>query len=1816
MYCPTCRQERVGGFAACVACGAILVQRSREELEAELSHINFLLNDMGRWDDGEISVPARKYVRGRYQQMARVLKAVLEAPQGEAPEVRSWQEPQKPAQPERAEPPAPSVVPPVPLTVVAQPEAVAEVPVAKVVPPPEQVPVAKVVPPAPKKAPLPPPAPVLPAFEVPENPTAEEQLLQEASAWDEVWKPFLYERIGWFIGAFLILAGSFYFVAVSWSGMSALMQTLVVFGLTAGYATAFSVGGALLGRKENFGSAGRVLMLIGSAVAPLASLALHPAQSAQQIVTLPLCIAWSFAAAVLFGVVAKQVDPESQRPLQMLMLISTALMGLAPLLAPFGTPMLWLNAVPVALIYRAWTRSDSERKSDALWFLICAPLYLLALHAIRLHLALDAAQALPSVATYAPFLAVLAAGVLRLRELPKQRSADALSVGVIALQVALVIAAGFGEAPALFIGCAVLGLTSFQLSLGTARRARWLYGTYAAAQLAYQTAGQLVPGILKTLIAEAKSALGYAPTAPLPFNFDSVIALPFILAAAVLAIRMQSRAEKDERSAAIADVLFRSTAGASLFFTAIAFAGNDLRAALWTVPVLALLCLGLGQWYSRRFLTLTGAFLLVTTPIFSTALFGAPMAAVLTGLAALFLAGLSVIQTKTTRDGVSAAAGLLAASAVALAWTGAPSQLSGVIAVLLGGGAALLVSRNLDKPLGISLSVAVLVSAVPLFFLHQQPEAAPFSVAVAGLALALLASRGGRYETLDWVAGCSVLIACAWNWLLQETHGLEAASVFHLPLLGPTLITAGLTLLTISRRQKALESLGAALLILAAFPTVPSLFTAWSFMTPVLSAAILCAVSLASSLLTAKNGRSATSVLMALLALMGTGLAAVLSHNEAGWPIVPTMVLMGATALFSARALHPSFSVPYAALIAIGILAWDGHTNGLLLVAVALSAIALIPEHEALHEWLLDSEAVSLAASLSSAAALLTISIKLDPSVNPLVVAATALLPLAWVRGSRMGWLGVLIAPLLGLYLFSAKAELALYGLIPLAVVLFTRAASQLSLTRRLLTDDEDALAKSFVRATLVGYALFAVGVLGYGGTIELFGNGASMRQLDTLLLEVAAGFLLAAGSPLWLRLLASSLVAAFVPAAQPFLMPALLALGFLTHHLPKAMHAALGAEESPRTVPSTAIFAIALTFLPWLQHVPTNGQLLITAAALLGGSLLLRARWMVTAGALLAATTSFGFAPLDAQWLAALPRLETIALVALLSSLAAAALARESRNLSAQAWTRLLAPGFDKDLHQPLWISAAGALLFACLMQVEHFGAETFALLPGLALLGSGVLLAVTRERAEAALAVALSAAVIVFLVPLPWVPVVLAGFALAVCALGHKLEGRAEIADALHHAGWVVALAAVFFNRSLHHLATPLSFGLGALTAWVVVKRRPAREPLAWSVTLLAGHVLLFHLGVVLSTGKPATYIFPYIGALSAIAATLALSFASEQHRRSLGLVFAALAGVEILCGVLLLPLGAEELALREGLVGAGGMALLVISLSRWALREEDTIAAYGAQLALLLGYLALRVHGFLPHGLRANDAVAALVGGALFSGLHGWVRRQDEQHVFARPLWVGAVGLPLLGLFVAPWSDPLVVAALMVGYATHFAAAARMGEGRRLASVLSVGAFNAALLFAWMGSHVGEAQYYVIPAGLSLLLLVRSFREDFSEGTSARLRAVAITAIYLASAWPVLFDHTWQMLACAAICVVGVAAGVALRIRSYVYLGTGFLVSTIVANLARFGVRDPRLGAVFLSLLGLAIVGFMVFMTARRAELLARYRRVREMLDGWEG
>ncbi|MFP2896234.1 hypothetical protein ACLEQD_06870 [Corallococcus sp. 4LFB] len=469
------------------------------------------------------------------------------------------------------------------------------------------------------------------------------RLVEETSTWSRVWRPFLYESIAWFIGAFLILSGTLYFVFESWAGMTSVTRSLTVFLMTVGYSVGFSAWGGVLARRESLRKPGHILGLIGSAVAPLGGVALGPMGFGESLqldgvhpaLLVPLLFVWAGAAAWLARKPSESFDAPSRPFIQLGLVGATLIMGLAPLAARMGAPAVWLNALPCVLFFLLSSKATTTlRKGDALAFALAAPLYLTALFAIRLHLALASAGTPVPPGTYAPFVAFLLATCLRFRTLEESRAADPLAVGTVALQVACLAGAITGTNPSLFLTAAIFTGTLVSLSRGAVNRLPWLYPAYAGAYFTYASSVQLVPHAITVLLNAIKARLGYPPAEVLPFQYGALTAIPFVLAGLVLAYRAQQRGERtgDARSLGLADVLLRATTWAAPVFAIYGHLGTDSRPAFFAALALAGMSLGAGLLFKRFPLTAVGSVLLAVLPFDAIRIFGAGPAAVVAGV--------------------------------------------------------------------------------------------------------------------------------------------------------------------------------------------------------------------------------------------------------------------------------------------------------------------------------------------------------------------------------------------------------------------------------------------------------------------------------------------------------------------------------------------------------------------------------------------------------------------------------------------------------------------------------------------------------------------------------------------------------------------------------------------------------------------------------------------------------------------------------------------------------------------------------------------------------------------------------------------------------------------------------------------------------------------------------------------------------------------------------------------------------------------------------------------------------------------------------
>ncbi|QSQ22995.1 hypothetical protein JY651_49240 [Pyxidicoccus parkwayensis] len=1643
-----------------------------------------------------------------------------------------------------------------------------------------------------------PPNPAEPYAEPPQPRGVTARLVEETSTWNRVWRPFLYESIMWFVGAFLILSGTLYFVFESWAGMSSSLRSLTVFGMTAGISAGFSVWGAFLARREALRSQGHILGIIGSAIAPLAGIALGPLDFGDALqfsgvgplLLIPMLLVWSGVAAVFVSKPARALDAPSRPLVQAFLAASTLMMGLAPLAAKLGSVALWLNVLPCALFFALSLRSTPEpRMGAALVFAVAAPLYFLALYCVRLHVALVGADLEPVPGTYAPFVAFLLATALRFRTLPPERTTDSLALGVVSLQVASLVAAATAPAPGFFVTAAVLTWTLVTLARGGLARMPWVYGAYASTYFAYASSAQLIPGPVKRFIDALKAQLGYPVTDKLPIQYGALSALPFVTAGVVLAVTRLWRGERtgNAKDIAFAEVLLRATAIASPLFAFYGMAGPDSRPAFWSALGLCLLCLTAGLLVERFYLTAVGAGLALLLPVHASIVLGASGGSVVSGALALVLAGVALLCTSRTRwllasvVGVIASLGFVMGVASSGAWA--------VTGVVLCGLAALVAAWATRSPVAMAFAATLAAAAVPKLVAQVSPEAVAPSLAVVALGLALLGERGGMTRLLSVPAIFYAVLALPWG-IASEVPGL-----------GLVILTSAGAVAVTSRTLRFVRPLAVFIAALALLPDIRDVYAPWGgWMSPALSSALFVLWSLGTSLSAVRWGRSASTTTAALVALVFP-----LVPVAVGWEHhVPLMLGAALSALLTARAVPAWLSVGMASLYATIALSSMGPV-ALLALATVLSILAVLEEVPAVLRVGAGGERFALVATLAAVIVLGISVADWDDAGLPLIVAGTVVLPLLWTRANRMPFFAALMAPYtVAAIVVVGRAPPAWTQLLPLVALAVVRAVEHFpAMASLLLRSQEERHRRELSRWMQLALALVT--------PVLLLPPWAGSGQLYVLTASLA----LMPGPRPFLRVCGAALFLIFVPETRPVVTGLLLALALAEYHRPAALWAFFRCEPDKTLRPAAVFTALAFALMPVLG-LPSPLHLAGLAAVLAAAAFLLSRRWLLTpavwtlALAPVGKAIAYGF--LEWRPEAGLPIVAVALGAALLSAVCQSG--RVQRALTS-GFARVL-PKLDGTWSEPLWVGGAGSLGLMLMGRLLDTGPGGLALPVALGAALTSCVLMVARSRWMANVATVLLGLSLIAAVPPLWAPAAISATGLALCLVGMWLDGRGvRVGGALHHGGWALALLSLTGLRDLEHAGTPLCILFGLGSAWAVVLRRREREVVGWLASLAAVHGWLMHLGAVYSSGRGSDFILPYFGAASALLATLALFVAGKPWRRGVGHGFTVVALTEVLLGLALL--GANGDALREALVATVSLAVLLFALVRRAAVEEDEASAWLAQGVLALGYLSVRMLGMGVDPGPA-DSLAALVGGALFTGLYFFVQREGAGlKAFRRPALVGSFLFPLAGLLCAPWNEPLQVAALLVGHAAHFAAQAAHPSRRGQASLASVVAFNAALFMVWQGTGAGEPQYYVIPAGLSLLTLLRVFRASIEQDTYAQLRAVAVTVIYVAGAWkPLMFSDGGSMLLCVVLCVVGVGFGIALRIRSYVYLGTAFLVTCIAANLVRFGMRDHRIAAASLFMLGLLVIGSMVMLSAYRATLLQRYARVRDMLSTWEG
>ena len=454
-----------------------------------------------------------------------------------------------------------------------------------------------------------------------------------------------------------------------------------------------------------------------------------------------------------------------------------------------------------------------------------------------------------------------------------------------------------------------------------------------------------------------------------------------------------------------------------------------------------------------------------------------------------------------------------------------------------------------------------------------------------------------------------------------------------------------------------------------------------------------------------------------------------------------------------------------------------------------------------------------------------------------------------------------------------------------------------------------------------------------------------------------------------------------------------------------------------------------------------------------------------------------------------------------------------------------------------------------------------------------------------------------------------------------------------------WPLGLAALGLLASHGHPGLPqLWLALASVSAvlalaWRVATRAgkdtaPLLE-LGWSAGLLiTGQLAVVWLARLLSTGRHPAAAALALMAVMALATGLALEALHHvvQRRqggaRARGLPWSSWLGRAAPLLAAALALGAVVGCQPEppGFVLVLCCLTLVGAAAQWSRGgwvDQRRWPLYTAGAALTLLYLVLRTQTALAELGPPLRGAMILLGAhaALWSAAslaQGRARRALRGPLVAlATLWPLGVVASCLEL------TPAGASLLCLLVAAHYCVMQRVLSGGRGHTLLALGFGNAALALTYSALGWSDGLLYALPLATTMLWLVHTYRPELGEPASRVLRVMVLMALYTFSTGHALVELTplHSLVVVPALCVAGIILGTILRVRIYVWIGGGYLAADLLLNMLRYGLSNPHLGALFLTLLGLALVASMVVFTLERERIINRYSAIFSELRTWD-
>lgn len=310
--------------------------------------------------------------------------------------------------------------------------------------------------------------------------------------------------------------------------------------------------------------------------------------------------------------------------------------------------------------------------------------------------------------------------------------------------------------------------------------------------------------------------------------------------------------------------------------------------------------------------------------------------------------------------------------------------------------------------------------------------------------------------------------------------------------------------------------------------------------------------------------------------------------------------------------------------------------------------------------------------------------------------------------------------------------------------------------------------------------------------------------------------------------------------------------------------------------------------------------------------------------------------------------------------------------------------------------------------------------------------------------------------------------------------------------------------------------------------------------------------------------------------------------------------------------------------GLFAAALAAAILPGRDPLGLSERGrTLYVYGAEVILALLFMHIRLtlpwlfSGFFQQFWPLVVVALAFLG----VGVAELCRRRGQQ-VLAEPLEnTGALlpVLPVVGYWAGDSQVHYSLLLLLVGVLYAGLSIARRSFGFGILAALAA---NGGLWYFLQRQEglgfLAHPQIWLIPPALCVLAAAYLNRRQLSEAQMTSLRYISSMAIYVSSTADVFLNGVaqapWLPLVLGGLSLAGIAAGILLRVRAFLFLGTAFVGLALFTIIWHAAVDRDQTWIWYVSGLvaGVLIVAGFTLVEKKRQDVLA----VLEKIKAWDG